>query len=180
MDLGDTMSFNQAPKTGYTKSGKSLKAIRRYYALMNQKQKSPDDDKLSKRIAAELKTQQEANERRSKRESSIPLMDHPTETPEPHRLIVSPKETGPVFIAPTPTPTEAVKSDLAPKSVKSLKSVHIKTADCVPDICIEGSCCSRMLFFVLGFLFGLPVGMFARNVILKVMKWDNARNATGP
>lgn len=180
MDLGDTMSYNPAPKTGFTKTGKSLKAVRRYYALMNQKQKSPDEDKLSKRIAAELKTQQDANEKRSKREGSIPLMEQSTtDRAESPRLIVSPKETGPVFIAPTPTPTEASKSAQAPKSIKSSKSTNpAKASDCLPEICTEGSCCSRMLYFLLGFLLGLPVGFFLRDGISKLMKSNVVRNGT--
>jgi hypothetical protein len=100
-------SFNTSTKTGYTRSGKSLKAIRRYYAQLNQKgRRSPDEDKLSRRVAAELKTQQDANEKRSRREVGQTYMgsEQVTARSELPPLLVSAKESGPVFIAPPPQP----------------------------------------------------------------------------
>lgn len=123
--------YSPRPKTGYTRTGKSLKAVRRYYALKNadrerqrsprksrddednRPRRSPADDKLSKRIAAELKHQAAANEKRSLRSPNAQNDDGPTPP-----IIISPKETGPVFIAEPPN-----KSAKSAKSVKSTKTV---------------------------------------------------------
>lgn len=125
--------FNPKPKTGFTKSGKSLKAVRRYYAQKNAdrqrspkksreedntRRRSPTDDKLSKRIAAELKVQADANEKRSRRATGKSSTDA---TSPNSPIIISPKETGPVFIA--ETPTKSVKSAKSIKSTKSQKSI---------------------------------------------------------
>lgn len=101
-----------AAKAGYTRSGKSLKAVRRYYALLNAAKRgegSPDEDKLSKRIAAELRTQQNANEKRGAFDNS------PTDRSALPTVIMSPKETGPVFIAPN-TSAKSIKSAKSAKS----------------------------------------------------------------
>lgn len=142
--------WSPPPRPGYTRTGKSLKAVRRYYALKDQsnrrkrspdkedrdevrpnredrysasakRKRSPDDDKLSKRIAAELKVQAEAIEKRSLRQVGMPLA--PTDRSElPY--IVQPRETGPTFITPV---TETNEGPTAPyksvvKSAKSAKS----------------------------------------------------------
>lgn len=122
--------YNPKPKPGYTKTGKSLKAVRRYYALKNaDRQGSPkksrdeedvkrkSDDKLSKRIAVELKVQADANEKRSRRSNKSSTSPTPS-TP----IIVSPKETGPVFIA--ERPVKSLKSSKSIKSTKSTRSVR--------------------------------------------------------
>lgn len=164
--------YNPAPKAGYTKTGKSLKAVRRYYALMNQqKQKSPDEDKLSKRIAAELKTQQDANEKRSRREIGQPLLltDQSTERSDlPAGVMVSPKDTGPVFIAPTAPSqppqqqqqqfTDGYKTiDQSGKSVKSYKS--IRNPHILPDILTNNSCCTSCIYFTMGLIIGVAIGV---------------------
>lgn len=89
------------PRPGFTKSGKSLKAVRRYYAMLNagkdpnknveppgkdvvpspmdqtntvpkNKVKSPRDDQLTNRIADELKSQKNANVMRGVELSTAP------------------------------------------------------------------------------------------------------------
>lgn len=122
------MAPNSPTRDGYTKTGKTLRQIRRYYALKDsskrqkteeesiKRKRSPDDEKLSKRIAAELKVQQDANEKRyaQQRSNESPTSPPPSALPAP---IVkrAEKDGGPVFIA-EPLSTEA-------KSVKSAKSV---------------------------------------------------------
>lgn len=173
-------NYNQ-PKTGYTKTGKSLKAVRRYYALMNQGKspKSPEEEKLSKRIAAELKTYQDANEKRSKREmqSSVPLMEQATDMPRsmPTAIIISPRDTGPVFISPTAPPPPAAAAE---KSVKShgnnnqnVDARSMKSARSIRDGGGGGGgwsmatrwfrcdwCGISLLNFILGFFLGVMVG----------------------
>lgn len=131
--------YSPRPKAGYTRTGKSLKAVRRYYALKNaekERQRSPRkgredddrhlkrnpaDDKLSKRIAVELKHQAAANEKRSLRSPNAQKDAQSPDTP----IIVSPKETGPVFIAEQPNKSaKSVKSVKSAKSAKSSKSVR--------------------------------------------------------
>ena len=126
------------PRAGYTRSGKSLKAVRRYYAIQNamknkaeESPKSPkDEDKISKRIAAELNQQQIANEKRNR--TSGNLSESPTDRsalPNSAVIIVSPKETGPVFIA----PEAAQKSIKSAKSMKSTRSGAPPNANAVDD-----------------------------------------------
>lgn len=144
-------------RPGYTKTGQSLKAVRRYYALKDQanrrkrspdredrdedrivreekasasakRKRSPDDDKLSKRIAAELKVQAEANEKRSQRQSGAVLS--PTERSD-LPLIVQPREAGPTFITATNDANDVapIKSVVLPaKSAKSNRSAGIQLA----------------------------------------------------
>lgn len=141
------MSDHSPPaRPGYTKTGKSLKAVRRYYALkeaskkkrtperrelareeedkmrreeralnqsVSKRKRSPDDDFLSKRIANELRVQQEANERRVRSPSNYMLAQ--TERSALPIVVVSPKETGPIFVRP--------ENPQSPKSAKSIKSV---------------------------------------------------------
>lgn len=138
-------------RQGYTRTGKSLKAVRRYYALKDQanrrkrspdredrdedrqnreekisasakRKRSPDDDKLSKRIAAELKVQAEANEKRSQRQSGAVIA--PTDRSD-LPLIVQPREPGPTFITATNDANDVapIKSVVLPaKSAKSNRS----------------------------------------------------------
>lgn len=150
-----SMNTNQSVKAGYTRTGKSLKAVRRYYALLNQnKQKSPDDEKLSKRIAVELKTQQDANEKRSKREGN--LVDQTTERSElTDGVVVSPKNNGPVFVLPTATPLlEGTNSIYSP--VKSLKSAKSAPTE---DVHQATGVCQKIIYFLIGLVLGLLVGV---------------------
>lgn len=129
-----------SPRQGYTRTGKSLKAVRRYYALKGERKRrnsppegSPeednnreqtysrrkrgaDDDKLSKRIAAELRNQQEVNEKLNRTGISNAVTDR-SALP----IVVTAKETGPTFTTPKvePTPVKSVKST---KSARSLKT----------------------------------------------------------
>lgn len=116
----------------FTKTGKSLKAVRRYYAIKaaaeknrnqddgssnaRKKARSPDDEKLSKRIAAELRTQKEAIQMRAKNEgiaqgptlSTVPLIQQPESAQQ---------QGAPTFVAEIrPFKTAA------PKSTKSVRS----------------------------------------------------------
>lgn len=129
---------NTKTREGYTKSGKSLKAVRRYYAQKaearrrdepedesrkpeeshSKKRRTPEDDKLSKRIAAELKTQQEANERRARH---LGFQSQPTERstlPIIQREL--PVAQGPTFFI--EQPQKSIKSIKSIKSGKSAKS----------------------------------------------------------
>lgn len=139
-----------SPKTreGFTRTGKSLKAVRRYYALKNEarrrengsdernkksqeapsgskKRRSPDDDKLSKRIAAELKVQKEANERRARYQAVHQI---PTERSAlPIVLRDSSTAPGPTFFVETarkskPLTSKSQKSQKSEKSTKTVKS----------------------------------------------------------
>lgn len=115
------------PRPGFTRTGKSLKAVRRYYALkaagkLNQDQgkqeqtldtsprspprlRSKRPDELSKRIAAELQDQKDANEKRG-----IEL-EMPTERSAlPDSAVV--KELTPAFVLKTSQKTH--KSGVAP------------------------------------------------------------------
>lgn len=132
-----------SPKTreGYTKTGKSLKAVRRYYALKAQeaakrrdekdeddfsksrRRKNSDDDKLSKRIAAELKVQQEAIERRAQ------ALHSPTERSALPVIQRDPAlVTGPAFVIEVPQKSQqsgkSLKSVKTPKSIKSMGQVQ--------------------------------------------------------
>lgn len=101
--------YSPPPRAGYTKTGKSIRAVKRYYAMKNKdakKKKSPDDEKLSKRIAAELKVQQEANKKRNRQSGTI---DNETTERSALPIIMQPREVGPTFVT-------------SPKSVKSAKS----------------------------------------------------------
>lgn len=86
-----------SPPPGKTKTGKSLKAVRRYYALKaqrereSQRKRSPDEEKLSKRIARELNKQQEAIEKRSRR-TNKPMPTGPD-------VALTVQNEGPVFVA---------------------------------------------------------------------------------
>lgn len=164
-------SFNPGAKAGYTKSGKSLKAVRRYYALLNQQQqksRSPEEDKLSKRIALELKTQQDANEKRSKRDGQ-PLLEAPTERSELPGVLVSAKETGPVFLGP-PASVPATKStaqDAIKSVVKSVKTVRVE-----PESQTNDGLLTKFIYFLVGLIVGLILGAviywaFAKYVISK-------------
>lgn len=160
--------WSPPPRPGYTRTGKSLKAVRRYYALKDQssrkkrtpdredkdedkqnrddrysasakRKRSPDDDKLSKRIAAELKVQAEAIEKRSQRQIGIPIA--PTERSE-LPVIVQPREAGPIFTTALNEANEEAttpyKSAVLPaKSAKSNKSTGAQLATTpaeIPDI----------------------------------------------
>jgi len=132
-------------RPGYTRSGKSLKAVRRYYALkdasrkrktpehnededdqrreertMSRRRRSPDSDKLSKRIAAELRVQQEANEKRTRFQE--PPSNSPTERSS-LPSIARQRDTGPVFVAAPDKGEKVEKSAKSAKSSKSFKSV---------------------------------------------------------
>lgn len=100
--------YSPPPRAGYTKTGKSIRAVKRYYAQKNasRKKKSPDDEKLSKRIAAELKVQQEANKKRNRQSGTFE--NEPTER-SALPIIMQTREVGPTFVT-------------SPKSVKSAKS----------------------------------------------------------
>lgn len=141
--------YNPPTRPGYTKGGKSLKAVRRYYALKessrkkrspetkdeedqdrprrgdrsppsSRRKRSPDDDKLSKRIAVELRTQQEANEKRAKHQPVKHVS--PTDRPGPE-IIHQPQETGPVFLVENQEPIRQPKSAKSVRSLKSVKSL---------------------------------------------------------
>lgn len=143
--------YSPPPRTGYTRSGKSLKAVRRYYALkdaaskkkraqekretnreeedrlrreeqkvqnqsVSKKRRSPDDDFLSKRIANELRVQQEANEKRGRQLNSY--LNASTDRSALPVIAVNPKEVGPVFMTKTDQNTvPKVKSSKSAKSV---------------------------------------------------------------
>lgn len=77
----------------------------------NRKKKSSDDEKLSKRIAAELKVQQEANKKRNRQSGNFE--NEPTER-SALPIMIQPREVGPTFVT-------------SPKSVKSAKSAAIVT-----------------------------------------------------
>lgn len=190
-------------KEGYTKSGKSLKAVRRYYALQNEakreaeRAKAATEDKLSKRIAAELKTHQEANQKRLQSPTGEPATSPPTiqggqiigaemkpsnmnEAPPTERsglpdgVVMSPKQTGggPVFM-----PAEAVARKSA-KSVKSAKSTRSATGTGYRYI--EGdrySGISQFENYSLGCLIGLACVFLAAFLYTFVDKLDTRRTA---
>lgn len=137
---------DRSPKAGYTKSGKSLKAVRRYYALKDAsrrkrspantedeedkrreerarqnsaRKRTPDDDKLSKRIAAELKLHQEVN---AKRAGQYELIS-PTERSAMPAMSqqFGNRAGGPTFVT---EPVTSPESPRSPKSTKSAKSVR--------------------------------------------------------
>lgn len=132
---------------GRTKTGKSLKAVRRYYALKDaerkkatspqqdepnsprksnenddnrlqkSKRKRSPDDGLSKRIANELRVQQDAIEMRSKRYPNK-LEAQLTERSALPPIIIQPKEVGgPIFV------TEPLNITKSTKSLKSMTNV---------------------------------------------------------
>lgn len=189
-------NYNPGAKAGFTRSGKSLKSVRRYYALLNQqKVRAQDDDKLSKRIALELKTQQDANEKRSRREVVQPLMadsEIPTERSEMPNLMVSPKVTGPVFIAqPTQLPpplsqsppqSPTMQADPASgqqyKSIKSLKSTPRSAAG--PQGMASRFCGDRCLFFFLGLIIGIAIGVICYLLANKMTNHDGGNVTTMP
>lgn len=178
--------WSPPPRPGYTRSGKSLKAVRRYYALKDQerakhkrspnredrdrdreqdreqdenrtlstskRKRSPDDDKLSKRIAAELKVQAEANEKRTLRQAGMPVA--PTERSD-LPIIIQPREAGPTFVtAPneneaTPAIKSAVKSVKSGKSGKSVVTLPQLVADMSPT---SKGCLLTNLVFALVYL----------------------------
>lgn len=160
--------YSPPARRGYTKTGKSLKAVRRYYALKDaarkrrgersppdtddedrdlpeksppsnsKRKRSPDDDKLSKRIAAELKVQQEANEKRSRgnsysiniaptERSGLPLYNQAQRGANP-AFVTQPIQSPPRLM-PLPQPNNDYiiarpsKSAKSHKSNKSFKSV---------------------------------------------------------
>lgn len=149
-------------KEGYTRTGKSLKAVRRYYALQNAKKEAEkvklpaEEDKLSNRIAAELKAQQDANQKRPKSPNLLQGLDASdgtgtgantgigtntgaaTAAPDsfsafgavktdrtglPDGVVMSPKQTGPVFTTADPLTAKKLV-DVSAKSTKSLKSAR--------------------------------------------------------
>lgn len=165
--------MQSTPRTGYTKTGKSLKAVRRYYAQKNaeaNKNRRPEDDdgggatskkrhrtaedeKLSRRIAQEMKIQKEAIERRARNEgidttptpSAIPLLQQTESTYQPNiptfraepRQIQTPSPPPPPnpvqaqapnqAVAPTPVPQKSLKSN---KSGNTLKESPPTTQSC--------------------------------------------------
>lgn len=140
----DMSDYSPPPKPGYTRSGKSLKAVRRYYALKensrkkrspdakdeddqdqirrgersppsSRRKRSPEDDKLSKRIQAELETQREANEKRAKNLPPRTQLERGAST----QLVHLPRESGPVLVA----EPDSARQYRSGKSLKSYKSV---------------------------------------------------------
>jgi len=112
-------------KEGNTKSGKSLKALRRYYALKNSQKeqkeaKTAEDDKLSRRIANELKAQQEAIQKRLGSPAGKDASGNPGQIPLPEGVVMSPKQSGPVFVTETPEPPP--QKNLDPLLFKSSRS----------------------------------------------------------
>lgn len=139
-------------RQGYTKTGKSLKAVRRYYALKNanrqrrsppeeenrqqrddsdviKRKKSRTEEKLSKRIAAELKVQQEANERRAAnvtKSTSFNLTptDRSALPVNVAAVYQQGKQTGgPIFVLENDGQAEPTSPDRSPKSAKSVRSI---------------------------------------------------------
>lgn len=128
--------YSPPNRPGLTRNGKSIKAVRRYYALKDNSQRrqrspnrtpveeddrsfskrkrSPDDDKLSKRIAAEIKVQQEANEKRVRQDGSF--SNNQTDRSALPALYLQPKDTGPAFV-------NKIDASQRPKSVKSTRSI---------------------------------------------------------
>lgn len=125
-----------------TKTGKSLKQVRRYYAQKNAKgkktidksnegtqqqkgmrKKTVEDDKLSRRIAVELKTQQDANE---KRNAGLPTRLSKEDVASPkivHNVRISPDAKVSATFTPSPVqPQNADDAQRIQKSAKSLKS----------------------------------------------------------
>lgn len=167
------MSTNLPPRPGYTRTGKSLKAVRRYYALLNQK-KSPEEGTLSKRIAAELKTQQDANEKRSKRmvANDEPIPEPPT---PPNPSSVSQKE-GTGFVAPlmesTGSNTVNYKSTKSNKSVKSVPTGRDTE---------QTSCCTQnLMYFLLGLFLGIAVGASLYYGLSYLKNNQSSKNQTKP
>lgn len=72
----------------------------------SRKKKSPDDEKLSKRIAAELKVQQEANKKRNRQSGTF---DNEATERSALPIVMQTRDVGPTFVT-------------SPKSVKSAKS----------------------------------------------------------
>lgn len=97
-----------ATKAGYTKSGKSIKSVKRYYAMLNAGKQSADKkDDISKRIAIELQTTKDAAEKRG-----VPI-EHPNQTTQPP---AEPERSNKAAPAP------AAAAPIGEKSVKSAKS----------------------------------------------------------
>lgn len=141
--------WSPPPRAGHTRTGKSLKAVRRYYAMkeaakrkrspetrddedrnrheqqhsaVSKRKRSPDDDKLSKRIAAELKVQQEANEKRTRQTTQTSFANQATDRSALPQF--APREIGPTFQNENnPDAMKSPKSAKSNKSVKSTKSV---------------------------------------------------------
>lgn len=153
--------YSPPPRPGYTKTGKSLKAVRRYYALrdankkkraqerrendredadksrkdeqrnqnqsQSKKRRSPDDDFLSKRIANELRVQQEANEKRGRQLNSYLMAS--TDRSSLPVIAVNPREVGPVFMTKTENIVPRAKSS---KSIKSVGDNGLASISTIP------------------------------------------------
>lgn len=160
--------MQSSPRTGYTKTGKSLKAVRRYYALKGaeanknkkpededvggttkKRYRTPEDEKLSRRIAQEMKIQKEAIERRARNEgidttptpSAIPLLQQTESTYQPNvptfRAEPRPVANPAPAALPNPVPILAQGLPATPvpqKSLKSSKSGGNAIRDIVPAI----------------------------------------------
>lgn len=193
--------YSTPPKPGYTKTGKSLKAVRRYYALKegarnrrspenkdedeqhrsdrspsSRRKRSPDDDKLSKRIQAELETQREAIEKRAK---NSPMKLQPERSPTT-QIIHKPKESGPLFVAesePTPRPASSGKSTKSYKSYRSNGSYNPTEPNMtfVFDIGVTATGCITTCFifalvFIITWIFMLAADRNRFDTALGVLK----------
>lgn len=130
--------------TKTTRSGKSLKAIRRYYAMKNRSPKSASkkkaDDKISHRIAAELKVHQEANEKRFDKK------EIPDDPPAPKIINTrfEPEIKASAFFIPSPqsppqtndlSQANSIKDQIKSRTEKSVKSAKsVATVIKVPSI----------------------------------------------